>query len=162
METHHEDAHRCSRLGHADCGAHLRPVRERGADVAGKLLVRGERLLRFGKLALLLPHPNPGLPGIWALLDLPEAGKPAAGWWRGGGGGGRRPLDRFRTIQVCPKDFTAARRDTAATAFNSEKRSSRRERKHGSSPGLFASKERRAPLLLRRGTADGWLRARRC
>ena len=56
METHHEDAHRCSRLGHADCGAHL--GRQRGAGVAGKLLVRGERLLKLEELALLLPRPG--------------------------------------------------------------------------------------------------------
>jgi hypothetical protein len=45
--------------------------------------------------------------------------------------------------------------------LNSQNRSSRWEREHGSSPGLFESKERRALILLRRGTAHGRLRARR-
>src|SRR5262249_47145302 len=62
------------------------------------------------------------MPRVWALLDLPEAGKPAAGWGRGGWGRPTSLKARFRTIQVCPKDFTAAPRDTAATVFNSEKR----------------------------------------
>src|SRR5262249_10080559 len=39
-------------------------------------------------LGLLPPPPKPRPGGVWALLDLPEAGKPAAGWGRVGGGGG--------------------------------------------------------------------------
>src|SRR5260221_11596161 len=40
-----------------------------------------------GKLGLLPPPPKPRPAGVWALLNLPEAGKPAAGWGRGGEGG---------------------------------------------------------------------------
>src|SRR5262249_29680454 len=40
---------------------------------------------------------------------------------------------------------------------NSQNRPSRREREHGSSPGLFESKERRALVLLRRGYSAGWV-----
>jgi hypothetical protein len=45
METYHENAYRCSRLGHLDCRPDIRPARERGPDVAGKLLLRVQRLL---------------------------------------------------------------------------------------------------------------------
>src|SRR5262245_24315922 len=35
----------------------------------------------------LLPRPTKPRPaGVWSLFDLPEAGKPAAGWGRGGEG----------------------------------------------------------------------------
>jgi hypothetical protein len=44
---------------------------------------------------------------------------------------------------------------------NSQNRSSRREREHGSSLGLFEFKERRALVLLRRGSAHGRFRTRR-
>jgi hypothetical protein len=45
METCHEDAYRCSRLGHADCGADVHSARERGPDVPGELVIRLQRLL---------------------------------------------------------------------------------------------------------------------
>ena len=44
---------------------------------------------------------------------------------------------------------------------NSQNRSSRREREHGSWQGLFEFKERRALVLLRRGSAYGRFRTRR-
>ena len=56
METHYEDVHRCSRFGHADCGDHLR--RQRGARIAGKLLLRGQRLLRVKAADSVLPPPR--------------------------------------------------------------------------------------------------------
>src|SRR5258708_33589039 len=40
-----------------------------------------------GKPGLLPPPPKPRPGGVWALLNLSEAGKPAAGWGRGGEGG---------------------------------------------------------------------------
>src|SRR5262249_10483426 len=45
------------------------------------------------------------------------------------------------------------------SCYGLKNRSSRWEREHGSSPGLFESKERRALVLFRRGTAHGRLRA---
>src|SRR5262249_4122007 len=43
-----------------------------------------------------LPSPTKPRPaGVWSLQDLPEAGKPAAGWG-GVGGGGRAILRRWR------------------------------------------------------------------
>jgi hypothetical protein len=48
METYHENAYRCSRLGHPDCRPDIRPVRERGPDVAGELVIRVQRLLSHG------------------------------------------------------------------------------------------------------------------
>jgi hypothetical protein len=49
--------------------------------------VRDVRAYQRRALGLLPPPPKPRLAGVWALLDLPEAGKPAAGWGRGGEGG---------------------------------------------------------------------------
>jgi hypothetical protein len=66
----------------------------------------------------------------------------------------------FRTIQICPKDFAAGQRDTPGYGISSQNGSSRREREHGSSSGLFESKKRRALVLLRRGGAHGGLHAR--
>src|SRR5260370_36720154 len=85
METHHEDAHRCSRLGHADCGAHLRPARERGAGIAGKLLVRRERLLRaqIADSVCSLPRPAPGLPGARPLAPVGQARLAVGEGWGG-------------------------------------------------------------------------------
>ena len=40
METYHEGAYRCSRVGHADCCTDIRSARERGSDVPGELLIR--------------------------------------------------------------------------------------------------------------------------
>jgi hypothetical protein len=40
METYHEGAYRCSRVGHSDCCPDARSARERGSDVPGELLIR--------------------------------------------------------------------------------------------------------------------------
>src|SRR5712692_10252787 len=40
------------------------------------------------KLGLLPPPTKPRPAGVWSLINLPEAGKPAAGWGRGGEGRG--------------------------------------------------------------------------
>src|SRR5260370_37741006 len=40
-----------------------------------------------GKPGLLPPPPKPRPAGVWALLNLSEAGRPAAGWGVGGDGG---------------------------------------------------------------------------
>src|SRR5258707_1629026 len=44
-----------------------------------------------GKLGLRPPPPKPRPAGVWALLNLPEAGKPAAGWGRVGSASGGEP-----------------------------------------------------------------------
>src|SRR5262249_58154201 len=72
----------------------------------------------------------------------------------------RMPKQRFRTIQVCPKDFAARQRDTVLRPSRVITFEPMGE-KHGSSPGLFESKKRRALVLLRRGSAHGGLHARR-
>ncbi len=40
VETCHEGAFCCSRLGRADLGPDVHPARERGADVPGELVLR--------------------------------------------------------------------------------------------------------------------------
>jgi hypothetical protein len=47
METCHEDANRCSRVGHADCCPDA--PRERGPNVPRELVIRVERLLSDDK-----------------------------------------------------------------------------------------------------------------
>jgi hypothetical protein len=47
METYHEGANRCSRVGHADCCPDA--PRERGPNVPGELVIRVERLLTDDK-----------------------------------------------------------------------------------------------------------------
>src|SRR6266436_4631392 len=46
------------------------------------------------------PQPNPGLPGFGQFQNLPEAGKPAAGW--GGVGGGGRCCGARRVLTTTP------------------------------------------------------------
>jgi hypothetical protein len=47
METYHEGAYRCSRVGHADCCPDA--PSERGPNVPGEFLIRVERLLTDDK-----------------------------------------------------------------------------------------------------------------
>src|SRR5262249_41732173 len=68
-------------------------------------------------------------------------------------------LGKIQNNSGLPKGFCG--RTGRPSCYGLKNRSSRWEREHGSSPGLFESKERRALILLRRGTAHGRLRARR-
>src|SRR5690349_13203586 len=65
-----------------------------------------------------LPQPNPGPPGFGRFEDLPEAGKPAAGWG-GVGGGGRAILAQAPPLShratPTPPASAALRRATLPT-----------------------------------------------
>ena len=70
METYHEGAYRCSRVGHADCCPDA--PSERGPNVPGEFLIRVERLLTDDK-----PDQRPKVSGrayTDALKYLPQMG----------------------------------------------------------------------------------------
>src|SRR5215813_8258381 len=60
----------------------------------GQRSTRTERArgLMRSTLGLLPPPTKPRPAGVWSLKNLPEAGKPAAGWGRGGEGVVRRDV----------------------------------------------------------------------
>ena len=85
-------------------------VREQFADVVtgkegGKLLghdIGVDGHASASRSVCSLPQPNPGLPEVWPIPILPEAGKPAADWARVGEGGDAMRRERRDTAPSPP------------------------------------------------------------
>src|SRR5262249_20534746 len=81
--------------------ASIKKIRSQCMSVLNGISASGE----FG----LLPFPTkPRLVGVWSLLNLPEAGKPAAGWGGVGGGGPSLGRDSNITARPPPRALTRA------------------------------------------------------